>query len=161
MAKAGFTLARQRSEVLLQNGTSYPALTALFRKRRPPAQEIDAKSGVAPLRAYIGRSRERLAAVARSIDALVESAEPAVIWGVGSLTARLMATTNMSRMNIAGFVDSASGLHGKRLHGHEIRPPAWLREQKATVLVSSYVWGDVIRRTLEQDLAYQGRIVTF
>jgi hypothetical protein len=160
MANAGFSPAVQRQDVVLVNGTSYPAIRAIFSKRPPATAERAATSDVTPLRDYIARSMAKLATVERTIDALVRSREPVVVWGVGSLTARLMATTTMERMNIVGFVDSASGLHGQRLHGREIRPPTWLRGRRDTILVSSYVWAEAIRQTLVQDLAYQGKIVT-
>lgn len=160
MANAGFALEEQQSDAVTINGTIFPAIRALYVRRPPAPAALQRTSSVAPLVDYVARSRDKLAAVARTIDDLARTQEPVVVWGVGSLTARLMATTAMQRMNTVGFVDSASGLHGQRFQGQEIRAPASLAGQNHTVLVASFVWAEAIRRTLLDDLSYRGRIVT-
>lgn len=82
------------------------------------------------------------------------------MWGVGSLTARLLTTTNLGHANIAAFVDSNPGLQGKRILERPIEAPGWMRDKSLTVFVSSFVYGAEIRETLERDLRYAGRIVT-
>ncbi len=159
LAKAGFASVKEQQNVVMVNGVAYPAITALFR-RDEEVRKVDTPSDVRPLRDYIVRSRQKLADVSRTISALAESKEPVVVWGVGSLAARLMATTSMAHLNLRGFVDSASGLHGRTLHGLTIQSPASLHGQTTTVLVASYVWADAIRRTLRDELDYQGKIVT-
>lgn len=160
MANAGFALEEQQSDAVVINGTTYPAIRALFSRRPPSATALAGRSDVAPLVKYVERSRSKLVGVAQTIDRLVRTREPVVVWGVGSLTARLMATTDMNRMNIVGFVDSASSLHGQLFQGREIVPPATLVDQNHTVLVASFVWADAIRRTLLDELSYRGKIVT-
>jgi SAM-dependent methyltransferase len=160
MAQAGFALGRQQSDAVEINGTIYPAIRALYSSRPPAPAALHRNSSVAPLVEYVARSQDKLAAVARTIDDLARSQEPVVVWGIGSLTARLMATTDMRRMNIVGFVDSASGLHGQLFQGREILAPGSLAGHNHTVLVASFVWAEAIRRTLLDDLSYRGRIVT-
>lgn len=160
MANAGFSLEQQQCDAVAINGTIYPAIRALYARRPPAPAALHRISSVAPLVEYVGRSRDKLAAVVRTIDDLARTQEPVAVWGVGSLTARLMATTDMRRMNIVGFVDSASGLHGQLFQGREILAPGSLAGQSHTVLVASFVWAEAIRRTLLDDLSYRGRIVT-
>jgi hypothetical protein len=105
-------------------------------------------------------SRERLAALEEALAPLVASGEEVVLWGAGSLASRLLATTSLARINVAGVVDNNSGLQGKTLLGRAIEPPAMLKGRRTTVVVASYVWGDEIRRTLVDDYRYEGRVVT-
>jgi len=147
-----------RHDVVAHKGVSYPVITSLWRKSGGGTQRTVSDTGA--IRAYVARSNARLDELRRTIDALVAGGEPVVIWGVGSLTARFLATTNLAKANIAGFVDSNSGHHGKRLLEREIAPPSSLAGRDVTVFVSSFVYGAEIRRTLESEMRYRGRIVT-
>jgi SAM-dependent methyltransferase len=153
-----FSAVEVRHEVVAHKGVSYPVITSLWRKSG--AGQPRMVSDTSALRTYVERSNARLEELRRTIDELVAGGEPLVIWGVGSLTARFLATTNLAKANIAGFVDSNSGHHGKRLLDREIAPPSSLAGRDVTVFVSSFVYGAEIRRTLESDLGYRGRIVT-
>lgn len=153
-------LVALRHDVTSYKGAKYPVVTSLWRKdANAPLPELQ-RSDPGRVRGYIEESKTRLAELAAKIDALVASGEPVIVWGVGSLTARLLATTNLRKANLAGFVDSNSGHHGKQLAGREIAAPASLAGQRVTVFVSSFVYGEEIRRTLENDMRYAGRVVT-
>lgn len=160
LARFGFRAIEVRPDLLRFNDASYPALSSLWLHdgaRLPWAGE---RSDAAPLREYVARSRERLARVSERIRGLAESGEPVVVWGVGSLTARLLADGNLASLNIVRFVDSNTSHHGKRLHGLEVLSPETLRGERATVFVSTFVYGSAIRRVLEEDYRYEGRIVS-
>lgn len=149
-----------KHDVVSYKGIRYPVITSVWRKdtsRDMPAAEAGDAGAV---RDYIARSEERLTTLSRTIDSLVASGEPVVIWGVGSLTARFLATTNLGRANIIGFVDSNSGHHGKRLLDRPIEAPPSLAGRSVTVFVSSFVYGAEIRRMLDEEMQYGGRIVT-
>lgn len=158
LGRSGFTPARIRHDLLAYKGIVYPVITSVWQKTGGRGQLV--RSDTAPLRAYVAASARRMQDLAEAIDALVASGEPLVIWGVGSLTARLLATTNLSQANITGFVDSNRGHHGKKLIGREIVPPASLAGGNGAVLVSSFAYGPEIRATLEQELRFAGRIIT-
>ncbi|MBV8515772.1 MAG: class I SAM-dependent methyltransferase [Acidobacteria bacterium] len=160
LAPAGFALVDARHDAWRSKGVAYPVLTSLWRKDSAAPARAREVSDTSAVRAYVARSERRLAELRTAVDELVASGEPLVIWGVGSLTARLLATTNLGRANIAGFVDSNRGHHGKQLLGKEIGAPASLQGKTMTVLVSSFVYGAEIRATLERELGYTGRIVT-
>jgi SAM-dependent methyltransferase len=155
----GFEPVEIRHDVLQYKRAFYPVITSLWKNSGAWAQTM-MRSDTAPVRHYIAASNAVLGDVGAKIDLLVASAEPVVVWGVGSLTARLLATTNLGRANITAFVDSNSGLQGKPLLGRKIEAPATLRNGTGTVLVSSFVYGSEIRDTLEKELGYAGRIVT-
>jgi SAM-dependent methyltransferase len=159
LGNAGFAPDEVSREVLDVNATSYPALNAVFRKTDEPP-DIPGPSDTSALRVYVALSRERLAAVECAMASLASEGGEVVVWGVGSLAARLLATTSLTGVNIVGFVDSNRGLHGKTLNGRVIQSPATLRGRRTTVLVASYVWAEEICRTLRTDLGYEGRVLT-
>lgn len=157
MARAGFVAVEVRPDVLRYNGTAYPALTSAW--RRAASSAAPARSDIDSLRTYVTRSRELLTRVDRALRPLAESREEVVVWGAGSLAARLLATTAMGELNIVGVVDSNPSLHTQQLLGLPIAPPASLRGRRVTVLVASVVWGQAIVKTLEE-FGYEGRIVS-
>lgn len=157
LSNAGLRRVALRHDVLSYKAVTYPVLTTLWEK--VSGDSLRERSDTRPLRAYIEQGNARLAEISRSIDSLVDSGEPVVIWGVGSLTARFLATTNLGRANIVGFVDSNRAHHGKRLLGKEIAPPSSLAGRSETVFISSFVYGSEIRGTLEREMRYGGRIV--
>jgi SAM-dependent methyltransferase len=147
-----------RHDVVSYRGVAYPVITSVWRKGA--ATHAGTAGDPTPVRDYIVKSGARLNEVKRAIDALVDGGEPLVIWGTGSLTARLLATTNLANANITGFVDSNTALQGKQLLGKPIAAPSSLAGRSDTVFISSFVYGADIRNSLERDLRYGGRIIT-
>ncbi|HEX5393753.1 MAG TPA: class I SAM-dependent methyltransferase [Rhodocyclaceae bacterium] len=121
-------------------------LMGLYRKAElTPSVRAD-DSAKASVAAYVARSRRRLAAVNDLLDAHADADAPLVVWGVGELTMRLLATTRLGQANIAGFVDSHPRFHGRTLQGAPIHGPGWLTGRKdAAVWIMSYVHGNEIR----------------
>lgn len=157
LAIEGFEIAKREHHVLRHKGAFFPVITSLWRKSGERAALVP--SDASAMRGYIEKSRQRMTEVEAKIDAIAASGEPLIVWGVGALTARLLATTRLAKANIVAFVDSNSGQQGRRLLEREIHAPSWLAEQHVTVLISSFVYADEIRRTLEDDIHYGGRIV--
>ncbi len=158
LAIEGFEPIALEHHVLRHKGVSFPVITSLWRKsgvRRPLAA-----SDSRVLREYVDKSLERLAEVEREIDAIAGSGEPLAIWGVGALTARLLATTRLAQANVVTFVDSNRSQQGRHLIGREIHSPSWLAGKNMTVFVSSFVYGDEIRRILQEEFRYMGRVIT-
>jgi 2-polyprenyl-3-methyl-5-hydroxy-6-metoxy-1,4-benzoquinol methylase len=160
LGASGLVRADLRHDVVRYKGVHYPVITSLWQKKSGAPMPAIVKDASASVRSYIAKSEARLAELNRTVDALVESGEPVVIWGVGSLTARLLATTRLGEANIIVFVDSNSGHLGKQLVGRTIAAPSSLAGREVTVLISSFVYGAEIRMTLERELHYTGRIVT-
>jgi len=160
LGRFGFRPLEIRPELLRFNDVSYPALSSLWVHDGAPRPWSGEVSDPAGLKAYVAQSREKLDALSRRVERLTETQEPVVVWGVGSLTARLLADGNLASLNIVRFVDSNTSHHGKRLNGVEIRSPETLRGERQTVFISTFVYGSAIRRVLEEDYRYEGRIVS-
>jgi hypothetical protein len=77
---------------------------------------------------------------------------PVAVWGAGTVTCRLMVTTNLAQAPIAGLVDGNPHLQGHHLAGHEIHSPGWLRGFEGPILVASRGYADDIVRTLREEL---------
>lgn len=160
LASVGIRLLEMAHDITRYKGATYPVITSLW-VREGPADTTVVPAATTTLRDYIERSRVRLTELSETIDAIVDGGNSVVIWGVGSLTARLLATTRLAEARIAGFVDSNSGQHGRLLMGKTISSPAILAGRSdGTVLIASFVYGKEIRATLEQELGYRGKIVT-
>ena len=115
--------------------------------------------GEAKMQKYIKRSQTILNKVQKMIDQLVKTQEEVVIWGVGSLTSRLLATTNLSSANIQSYVDSNSTVQGQKINGKKIVSPDILKNKKMTVFVSTYIHGKAINKILLDKYHYKGKII--
>ena len=117
------------------------------------------KIGTAKMKTYIQKSQVKMDRVEKTINRLVKSGDKIIVWGVGSLTARLLATTHLKRSNILAFVDSNPGLRRKSIFGKRIYTPAYLKNRFETVFVSSYFYGQEIKKILVEQYRYRGKIV--
>ena len=110
---------------------------------------------------YVAMSRQRLAETIDLIEPLIESQQPLVIWGAGSLTARLMCTTPLRQANIATIIDRNMQLQGKRLGGIPICPPSSItRHEGAAVFIASTSYAKEISDELSTEDGWTGRIIT-
>jgi hypothetical protein len=83
------------------------------------------------------------------IDALVDRGRRLIVWGIGTHTSRLMATSRLAEADIVAFIESNSRYHGKTLHGRPILAPEALKDHHEPVLISS--------RVFEKEIAEQIR----
>lgn len=116
-------------------------------------------SGLPKIKQYISKSSNRLKPLQGKIEKLVKTQERVVIWGVGSLISRLLASSNLGNANIISFVDSNPALHGKKIKGIEIVSPKSLVGKDLTVFISTYVCRDEIKKILVDGYHFQGNII--
>ncbi len=74
------------------------------------------------------------------LQAIVDAGRDILVWGVGTHTTRLLATSPLAHARIAAFVESNARYHGKELHGRTILAPEALIGRREPVLVSSRVF---------------------
>lgn len=99
---------------------------------------------------------ERLRA---AIDAVVDAGRPILVWGVGTHTTRLMATSRLADAEIVGFIESNVRYHGKTLHGRPILSPAALKQHGEPVLISSRVFQKEIEDQIRNDLGCANELI--
>jgi 2-polyprenyl-3-methyl-5-hydroxy-6-metoxy-1,4-benzoquinol methylase len=137
-------------------------ILAFFRKTAKKLEiKTDHQGGLA-IKRYIDASEKRLRGVHKTVRYLIKSGSPVVVWGVGSLTSRLLATTDLLKAKIKFFVDSNQSLHGKTINHIQIVSPENLKNLNKgdKVFISSYIYGQEIKDSLVNKYGFKGEIVT-
>jgi hypothetical protein len=93
------------------------------------------------------------------IDAVVDRRRQILVWGVGTHTSRLMATSRLAEADIVAFIESNSRYHGKTLHGRPILAPSALKEHREPVLISSRVFEREIAEQIRHDLGCSNELI--
>jgi hypothetical protein len=146
-------------------GTVMPVVSAIYRKADdlaplaplPPVRDVAAEIGLAD---YIQKSQEVEGRIQNTIDSLVESAVPIIVWGVGTHTLHLLETSRLSQANIRAFVDSNPRYQDKRLLNLPILDPHELRNHTEAILISSRVFQPAIERQISRDLGLTNKVIT-
>jgi SAM-dependent methyltransferase len=109
---------------------------------------------------YLAKSAEDDARLRGKIDALVDARRPILVWGVGTHTSRLMATSRLAEAEIKAFIESNARYHGRTLHGRPILPPDALKDHPEPVLISSRVFQKEIADQIRNDLGCRNELIT-
>jgi len=91
----------------------------------------------AELERYIRKSEAKLEGIESVINSLADSKRAIVVWGVGTHTQSLMATTRLKEVKITALVDSNTRYVGQQLNGIPILPVSALKDYKEPILISS------------------------
>jgi len=129
-------------------------VSAVFRKEATaPSAGVRFDGNTAKgLERYIAQCRALDETLHAKIDTLVDAGVPIIVWGVGTHTTRLMATSRLPEANIVAFIESNARYHGKQLHGRPIVAPEQLKAHTEAVLVSSRVFQHEIAAQIRDDL---------
>ena len=135
-------------------------VSAFYRREENVPQHIEFDVDTAAgLDRYLSASAADDRALHARIDAVVDAGRPIVVWGVGTHTSRLMATSRLADAEIVAFVESNSRYHGKTLHGRPILPPEALRERGEAVLISSRVFQKEIAEQIRTGLGCANELI--
>ena len=135
------------------------ALNSLWTKSKKKVQFVFDQIGKRRISNYIKKSSKKLEIINNKITKLIKTKERIVIWGVGSLTSRLLATTDLKKANIQYFVDSNSNMQGKKFNNLPVKLPKILKGQSVTVFVSTYIFGEEIKKILLREYNFKGQII--
>lgn len=83
---------------------------------------------------YIKKSQEKMSAIENVINKLPENV---LVWGAGSLTQRLLMTTDLGK-KVVKFIDKSDKLIGSKFQGIDIISPDGIVRYKEPILISSY-----------------------
>lgn len=136
------------------------ALNALWQKHEQKFKIKLDKVGEAKITKYIADSQAKMVKISNQVGELVKSQAELYVWGVGSLASRLLASTQLRKANIVAFIDSNPTLQRKKVAGREILPPTELKNKQATILITSYIHGQVIKDDLVKKYNHLGKIIT-
>jgi SAM-dependent methyltransferase len=137
-------------------------IKAIFQKTRelkPVARIHDTESQPA-LISYIAQSQEAENRIHQVINNFTANGAPIIIWGVGTHTQRLLATSRLAEANIIAFVDSNPNYQGKDLNGIPIISPQALYQKSEAILISSRVYQQEIEHQIRHDLQLDNPIIT-
>ncbi|TDU28345.1 methyltransferase family protein [Panacagrimonas perspica] len=115
----------------------------------------------ATITAYIETSHRRERAIRDFVAELARRAEPLIVWGCGTLTLRLLATSELGRVPIAAFVDGNSRYWGKTINGIRILAPEEVSGRSESILVSSIGHQADIARHIRDQLSYPHPVLTY
>jgi SAM-dependent methyltransferase len=163
MAKHGFVNTGCRQELVeFSHRTVTPAFNALFEKRQVVDKVEPDLVTPRELAAYVEQCSLSHESICVTIDRLVLSDRPFVVWGTGAHTLRLLAVSRLSAGKIVAFVDSNPRYQGKRLHDAPIIAPSDLAALPAEypILISSRVYQREIGRAIRESLHLPNEIVT-
>lgn len=108
---------------------------------------------------YVAQSAAGEAATRQLIEELVRTQEPLLVWGAGTLTRHLLATTPLGRANLVAFVDSSPHLHGTELAGRRILAATELGGRPERILICSVVFAREISRMIRSELRLPNRVI--
>src|SRR5204863_9905717 len=111
------------------------------------------------LRAYIAKSRAREERLQATVDRLVRERTPLLVWGVGTHTQRLLATSRLAEANIVAFVDSNSKYRDRTIAGVPILGPDAVAGRAESILISSLMFQAEIERQIREDLRYPNPLI--
>jgi SAM-dependent methyltransferase len=136
-------------------------ISAIYRHDSSDAlsQPVFDHESVKGLERYITQSVEADRQLHERIDAVVASGRPILVWGVGTHTSRLIATSRLSEAQIVGFIESNARYHGKTLNDRPILAPEALRSRGEPVLISSRVFQREIADQIRNDLGCSNELV--
>jgi len=138
-------------------------ILAIFKKigSKSEGQTLSIDSGsISSIKSYVSNSNGLLALINKKINLLYLSQERLIVWGAGSLSARLCATTSIRETNLIGFVDRNEQIQGKSIFGKLIHHPDWIQGNRdCTILVVSSVYASSIKLELLNEYSWKGKIV--
>jgi len=105
---------------------------------------------------YINKSKEKLSNLKKVVD---KTPSKIIVWGAGSLTQRLLKTTNIKSKTVR-LVDRDKNLIGKKLEGILIISPQQVRNHKEPILISSYRFKEDIVTNIKS-MNLKNKIITF
>ncbi len=138
------------------------AIRMVFQKRNAnnkfdPLRDRDAESG---LKNYIEASQKVEDRIHKTVNELVDGQQPLIVWGVGTHTQRLLATSRLANANIIAFVDSNPNYQGKQLNNVPIIHPERLVGTSEPILISSKIFQSEIVDQIRFELKLKSNIFT-
>jgi SAM-dependent methyltransferase len=142
------------------DNTLMPVITAIYRYigNKQVEYTLD-KLTKSSLTAYIEKSQQIQEKIQEVIDDLSNKQLAILVWGVGTHTQRLLATSSLSQANIRAFVDSNPRYQDKYIHNIPIISPATLSQYHEPILISSQVFQDEIEKNIRINLRLTNHII--
>lgn len=161
MERHGFRAEATRHYICTAGaGVTGAGLTMVFRAdgTRTLPQKEDAS--MAGLRRYLKKCESWVEHERCVIRDIVDSQEPILVWGTGTLCQRLLATTPLRDANILAFIDSNPHYQGRELHHRRVLAPSELARFKEPVLITSWAFQTEIENQIRNTLGLSNRLIS-
>ena len=136
-----------------------PSVHAVFEKA-PARTEFERDTiSESKLLEYVRQSEALDRGMRNALDRSVGGGQPIIVWGVGTLTQRLLATGGLDGANISAFVDSNPKYQGQQLRGVPILAPEALRPRTEPILICSRVFQQEIERQIRDQLGLPNELL--
>lgn len=160
MAVAGFERVAQTRMMRQQGiGTTEPAVAAIYRQALGPVKLRLDGQGRTALQRYVARSKKADRHTRKVIRHATRGGRKIVIWGVGTLTQRLLAAGILKGQQIAAFVDSSPKMQGRTLVGHRILAPAGLHVRPEPIVIASWMFQEEIYEQIKKHLRLPNKAI--
>jgi len=142
-----------------REGVWEPIVSGLYTHGKSPMPAFDSTTDIA-LQRYLAFSEKGDRKIITTIDSLILSGEPVIIWGAGTLARRLLANTRFADVNIVAFVDSNPHFQNTQLSGRPIWHPKQISNRRETILICSISFIKEISQTVRIRHRLPNRIVS-
>lgn len=148
-----YTLTRVGFDVRMdeQNAREQTAMVTMANvsmlavKSETTPQPIPDRTGRHAMTRYLAQSVEQERPVRLRVEALADSRVPFVVWGTGTYTLHLLATTRLVEANILAFMDANPRYQGHELCGRKIVSPETAWPADVPILIASVPFEAEIR----------------
>jgi 2-polyprenyl-3-methyl-5-hydroxy-6-metoxy-1,4-benzoquinol methylase len=163
MNKNGFTLVDYKQNIFeVSNNTLTPVIQAVYEKTHNFSTHkyfITDKETKKNLESYVNLCNQREKAIYQIINEIILSHKPIIVWGTGTQTLRLLASSRIREAKIVAFVDSNPKFHDKTLNGITIVSPESLKNMKESILISSRIYQNDIEHQIRNILQLDNEII--
>jgi hypothetical protein len=163
LASCGFLRIQcEQTPVEVTPGRKSTILRAAFRLRSDGDHEKVVRDVETEprLRAYIEQSLAVERRIHEVTAGLADRGESVIVWGVGTHTQRLLATSRLADAPISAFVDSNPRYQGQVLRGVPVVAPSELLGRPDPILVSSRVCQSAIVHQIRETLLLPNEVIT-
>ena len=120
-------------------------------------KDLDTARG---LECYVTQSARDNDSVQPILNQLAISQQPVIIWGAGSHTLRLLATSRLAEAKLTAIVDSNPRYQGKSVNGIPIVKPDAIRGSQESILISTRVFQQSIKSQIKDGMRLDNNLVT-
>jgi FkbM family methyltransferase len=131
---------------------------AVSRPGVSPAPSEVGRSSAPALRRYITKSCAEEVPLRAAIEELVEKRQPILVWGTGTLTRHLLATTRLGEAMIAAFVDGAP-LRPQHLAGRCVIAPDEIADRPEPIVIISQAFAREITAAIRNKHGLANRVL--
>jgi hypothetical protein len=140
-------------------GLTGSVLTIIFKKESSRLSVVKEDTSKKSMQRYLIKCNKLMTDQRSKVKKLVASQKVIFVWGVGTMTQRLLAKCNLSKVKISAFIDSNPHYIGKKLAGIHIKSPKSAAHEQYPILIASHGFRSEITKTIRKVLKIKNKIL--